>query len=249
MPLLPKLGQSALRGRIWGMETISTLRQAVLWPRDLSPVVPDAGAGDDVVVLIHGFFASAGAFRPMRARIERETGAHVASFTHAPGQSVRTIARKLARVVDRIPITSRVHIVGHSLGGIVARWYVQELGGHARVTQTISMASPFRGAPLARKLPFFVGRDLHEESATLARLRVSPYADRVPHTSIIAGEDHLVVPQESGAFHHGEVVVLAGRSHNSLLFDREVVRIVAAQVAARRSAASAPAASLLAKTG
>ena len=235
MAFLPELGFGALRGRMWGMETISTLRQAVLWPRDLSPVVPAACSdGDDVVVLIHGFFASAGAFRPMRARIERETGAHVASFTHAPGQSVRTIARTLARVVDRIPATSRVHLVGHSLGGIVARWYVQEMGGHARVTQTISMASPFGGAPLAGRLPFFVGRDLHVDSATLARLRASPHADRVPHTSIIAGEDHLVVPQGSGAFHHGEVVVLAGRSHNSLLFDREVVRIVAAQVAAHR---------------
>jgi triacylglycerol lipase len=244
MAFLPELGRSALRGRMWGMETISTLRQAVLWPRDLSPVVPEAcGDGDDVIVLIHGFFASAGAFRPMRARIERETGAHVASFTHAPGQSVRTIARKLARVVDRLPSTSRVHIVGHSLGGIVARWYVQELGGHARVTQTISMASPFGGAPLARKLPYFVGRDLLGDSATLVRLRTSPHAARVPHTSIIAGEDHIVVPRESGAFHLGEVVVLTGRSHNSLLFDREVVRIVAARVAAHRPATP------LAKTG
>ena len=244
MAILPKLGASASRGRVWGMETISTLRQAVLWPRDLSPVLPGAAAaGDDVVVFIHGFFASAGAFRPMRARIERETGAHVASFTHAPGQSVRTIARKLAHVVDRIPLTSRVHLVGHSLGGIVARWYVQELGGHTRVAQTISMASPFRGAPLAGRLPYFVGRDLHEGSATLARLRTGQHAARVPHTSIIAGADHLVVPSESAAFHHGEIVVLSGRSHNSLLFDREVVRIVAARVASVRAA------SPLAKTG
>ncbi len=245
MPSLPKLRaltSHASRGRIWGMETISTLRQAVLWPRDLAPVVPAARDGEDVIVLIHGFFASAGAFRPMRARLERETGARVASFTHAPGQSVRTIARTLAQVVDRVPRAARVHLVGHSLGGIVARWYVQELGGHARVTQTISLASPFGGAPLARKLPYFVGRDLHGESATLARLRHGPHASRVPHTSIIAGDDHLVVPEASGAFHHGEVVVLAGRSHNSLLFDRDVVRIVAAQVAARRG-------SPLAKTG
>ncbi len=244
MAFLPDLGRGALLGRLWGMETLSTLRQAVLWPRDLSPVVPEACAdGDDVVVLIHGFFASAGAFRPMRVRIERETGAHVASFTHAPGQSVRTIARKLARVVDRIPATSRVHLVGHSLGGIVARWYVQELGGHARVTQTISMASPFGGAPLAHKLPYFIGRDLRAGSATLVRLRTGANAERVPHTSIIAGEDHLVVPRESGAFQHGEVFVLAGRSHNSLLFDREVVRIVATQVAAHRPVTP------LAKTG
>jgi pimeloyl-ACP methyl ester carboxylesterase len=215
--------------RVWGLETLSTLRQAYLWPRDLTPVLPDCADNDDVVVLIHGFFASAGAFRPMRVRLERE-GARVATFTHAPGQGVRAIARRLARMVHAIPNGARVHVVGHSLGGIVARWYVQELGGHARVAQTISLASPFRGAPLAKRLPWLVGADLHATSSTLERLRASPHAVRVPHTSIIAGEDHLIVPQRSAAFDHGEVIVMSGRSHNSLLFDEEVARVIADRV-------------------
>jgi pimeloyl-ACP methyl ester carboxylesterase len=214
------------------LETLSTLRQAYLWPRDLTPVLPDCAVDDDVVVLIHGFFASAGALRPMRLRLERE-GARVATFTHAPGQGVRSIARRLARLVHAIPDGTRVHIVGHSLGGIVARWYVQELGGHARVAQTISLASPFGGAPLASRLPYLVGADLHAASTTLTRLRVSPHAARVPHTSIIAAEDHLIVPQRSAAFDHGEVIVMPGRSHNSLLFDDEVARIIADRVQAK----------------
>jgi triacylglycerol esterase/lipase EstA (alpha/beta hydrolase family) len=218
--------------RVWGLETLSTLRQAYLWPRDLTPVLPDCAVDDDVVVLIHGFFASAGALRPMRLRLERE-GARVATFTHAPGQGVRSIARRLARLVHAIPDGARVHIVGHSLGGIVARWYVQELGGHARVAQTISLASPFGGAPLAKRLPYLVGADLHAASSTLERLRASPYAARVRHTSIIAGEDHLIVPQRSAAFHHGDVFVMSGRSHNSLLFDEEVARIIADRVQAK----------------
>jgi pimeloyl-ACP methyl ester carboxylesterase len=222
------------KGRVWGLETLATLRQACLWPRDLGPVVPDAcEEGQDVVVLLHGFFASAGVFRPLRARLEG-AGARVASFTHAPGQTVRAIARALAHLVDEIPEHARVHVIGHSLGGIVARWYVQELGGHARVTQTISLASPFGGAPVARRFPFLVGADLHEDSSTLARLRRGPHAHRVPHTSIIAGEDHLVVPQRSGAFHHGDVFVMPGRSHNSILFDREVAELVTQRVRAAR---------------
>ena len=229
-----------LASRVWGMETLSTLRQAYLWPRDLAPVLPACDDDDDVIVLLHGFFASAGAFRPMRARLVRATGARVATFTHAPGQSVRSIARSLARLVDKMPRRTRVHVVGHSLGGIVARWYVQELGGHARVAQTISMASPFGGAPIARRLPYFVGADLHEDSATLARLRTSPHARRVPHTSIIAGEDHLVVPQRSAAFHEGDVVVIPGVSHNSLLYNDEVADIIAGRVLDDRA---------LAKTG
>ena len=222
--------------RVWGLETLSTLRQAYLWPRDLTPVLPECAADDDVVVLIHGFFASAGAMRPMRARLER-AGARVATFTHAPGQGVRAIARRLARLVHEIPHRTRVHVVGHSLGGIVARWYVQELGGHARVVQTISLASPFGGAPLARRLPWLVGADLHASSSTLERLRTGPHATRIPHTSIVAGEDHLIVPQRNGAFHHGDVVVMPGRSHNSLLFDEEVAEFIATKVRGDRTLA------------
>jgi pimeloyl-ACP methyl ester carboxylesterase len=228
------------KGRVWGLETLATLRQACLLPCDLGPVVPDGcREGDDVVVLIHGFFATAGVFRPLRSRLANETGARVASFTHAPGQTVRSIARALARLVDAIPHQARVHIVGHSLGGIVARWYVQELGGHGRVAQTISLASPFGGAPVARRFPILVGADLREGSSTLARLRRDPHAHRVPHTSIVASDDHLVVPQTSGAFHHGDVLVMQGRSHNSLLFDREVADVVAQRVLAVSGAAPA----------
>ena len=212
-----------------GDETLATLREAVLWPRDLAPVLPTVGAGEDVVVLIHGFFASAGVFRPMRARLERDANARVASFTHAPGFGVRSIARSLAQIVAKIPADARLHIVGHSLGGIVARWYVQELGGHTRVAQTISLASPFGGSPMAARFPWLVGADLHARSTLLERLRTGPHAPLVPHVSVVAGNDRLV-PPSGAAFHQGEVVHMAGRGHNTLLFDDEVIRLVVDRV-------------------
>lgn len=144
-----------------GAEGVATLREMALAPRDLAAVVPDARPGDDVVVLVHGFCATAGVFRPLRARLERETGARTATFTHAPGVRIRRIARNLAALVDRIPRGTRITVVGHSLGGVVARWYVQEMGGDSRVKRTISLASPFGGVEV---LPVLVGADLHEQS-------------------------------------------------------------------------------------
>src|SRR5579885_2866555 len=106
-----------------GAERLALLREVALVPRDLTAVVPEARPGEDVVVLVHGFLASAGVFRPLRARLERESGARVATFTHAPGLGVRRIAKQLAAIVDRIPRGTRITVVGHSLGGLVARWY------------------------------------------------------------------------------------------------------------------------------
>ena len=204
-------------------ETLATLREVALMPRDLAPVVPHATDEDDVVVLVHGFFASAGVFRPMKARLASEVGAKVASFTHAPGAGIERIARSLAKLVSKIPHTARVHLVGHSLGGLVSRWYVQELGGHKRVAQTISLGSPFGGTERARPFNFLVGAQLTRTSAVLARLRDRAHAHDVPHTSIVGGSDALVVPSESAVFPRGDFVVLEGRGHNSLLFDPESI--------------------------
>ena len=219
----------------FGAEAVSSLREVVLMARDLAPVLPAVKPGDDVVVLLHGFMATAGVFRPMRARLERDVHARVATFTHAPGAGVKRIARQLESLVRRIPLGARVHHVGQSLGGVVARWFVQEMEGHARVVQTISLGSPFGGTPVARRLPVLVGADLHEGSHLLARLRARAHVGAVPHTSIDAGADRLVVGVRNAVFPRSDAIVLEGRGHNSLLFDEEVVRIVAGRIRSRRA--------------
>ncbi len=220
-PVAPML---TLRAR--AHEAVATLREVALMARDIAPVLPDASDEDDIVVLVHGFLASAGVFRPLRARIEREAGAHVASFTHAPGAGVKSIAGALAALVDRLPPRARVHVVGHSLGGLVARWYVQELGGHARVAQTISLASPFGGTPLANRFPILVGRDLRPGSPLLRRLRARAQVHGVPHLSVAGASDTLVSQEAALAFPEGRRVVLPQRGHNTLLYDNMVADIV-----------------------
>jgi triacylglycerol lipase len=215
-----------------GKERLSFLREMTLMHRDLGPVVPEARPGDRVVVLVHGFGASAGVFRPLRARLEREAGACVATFTHAPCVGIRRIARSLEDLVNRIPKETRITVVGHSLGGVVARWYVQEMAGHARVERTISLGSPFGGVDVPK---YFVGADLHEESALLKRLRDRAPDFDVPHTSVVGAEDRLVVGVKTACLGVGDVVVLENRGHNTLLFDDEVAELVIERV--RRPAA------------
>lgn len=44
----------------------------------------------------------------------------------------------------------------------------------------------------------------------------------MPHTSIVAGEDRLVPGVKTACLGVGDVVILPGRGHNTLLFDPEV---------------------------
>jgi triacylglycerol esterase/lipase EstA (alpha/beta hydrolase family) len=206
-----------------GPERVALLREMALLGLDLTPVVPDVLPGDDVVVLVHGFLASAGVFRPLRARLEREAGARVATFSHAPGVGIRRIARQLGELVDRLPAGARITVVGHSLGGVVARWYVQEMGGHARIVRTISLASPFRGIDVPQLL---VGADLHGQSELLKRLRANAHVCGVPHTSVVAEDDTVVAGVNTACLGFGDVVVLPKRGHNGLLFCEKVASLV-----------------------
>ncbi|HZU82915.1 MAG TPA: alpha/beta fold hydrolase [Polyangiaceae bacterium] len=210
-----------------GGERLALLREVALMPRDLGMVVPDARPGDDVVVLVHGFLASAGVFRPLRSRLERETSARVATFTHAPCVGVRRIARQLADLIDQIPHGTRITVVGHSLGGVVARWYVQEMGGHARVRRTVSLAAPFRGVDVPQ---FLVGVDLCARSALLRRVRERAHLCGVPHTSVVAGADTTVVGVETACLGYGDVFVAEGCGHNALLFHEQVASLIIARL-------------------
>ncbi|MFT3767215.1 MAG: hypothetical protein QM820_17090 [Minicystis sp.] len=123
--------------------------------------------------------------------------------------------------------------MGHSLGGIVARFFALQ-ARDPRVVQTISLATPFAGVPRAAWLRLNSTRDLDTESPILRRIALHPEAASIPHLSIIAGADTLVDTPVAHALPGGDVQVMDGRGHNSLLFDAEVARAVERRILSRR---------------
>ncbi|WP_437667359.1 esterase/lipase family protein [Sorangium sp. So ce1182] len=243
-----------------GREVASFARQAVLLPYDtLAPVIP-AGTrdGDDVVIILHGLFASAGVLRPLRTSIERHAATsraprapgrpgavraeasagsvHTATMSYAPGPGVEALSERLAAIVSALPDGVRLHLVGHSMGGIVCRFFAQEVGD-PRIVQTISMASPFGGIPRAGLLGFGGARDLDVSSPILRRVLLGTARSSIPHLSIVAGADTLVRSPIAHALPGGEVRVMEARGHNTLLFDPEVATLVARRIVERRGGA------------
>lgn len=216
-----------------GREVAAFARQATLLHRDVAAIVPRRlEGGPDVVVLLHGLFASAGVLRPLRERIEERTGAHTASVSYVPGPGVEWVAERLASLVAQLPSGARVHLVGHSMGGVVARWFAQEHPGAASVVQTISLASPFGGTSRARLLPATAGRDIAPDSDLLRRLAArAAETAHVPHLSIVAGGDSVV--DGPAALPIGEVWVVPAVGHNALLYHARVAEVVADRVRAR----------------
>ena len=186
---------------------------------------------DDAVVLIHGLMATAGAFSPLLRRLRDELGVVVHTFTFAPGAGLDSIAQKIHRAIATHETARRIHLVGHSLGGLAARWYVQELAADPRVVQTISIASPFLGLDLADWFPDRLRRLVMPLSSQLARIvsEAPKHLARVPHLSIVADRDQLIQPTHAilpGAPHY----VLHDTGHNGSLFHARLHDALAQQI-------------------
>jgi pimeloyl-ACP methyl ester carboxylesterase len=247
IPTRPFAGRSALA--IAAREALAFARQGILLRHDLGyPVLPTGiVTGDDVVIFLHGIFATAGVVRPLRAAIEHHRWLHTAAVTYAPGPGVPALAARLDKLVRGIPAGARIHLVGHSLGGVVTRWYALE-SKDPRIVETISLAAPFGGVRTAAWLGLPTLRDLRPESDVLRTIRLHPRAASIPHLSIVAGADTLLQAPVSHALPGGDVLVMEDRGHNTLLFDEDVARAVerrvlsvkARVIAAQRAAAIQP---------
>jgi pimeloyl-ACP methyl ester carboxylesterase len=218
----------------FGREALALARQARLLRHDLTTIVPPSGHRD-VAVLVHGFLATAGVLRPLSEMLERDAGVGVASFTHTPGTSVATLAERLRALVGQLEHAERIHLIGHSIGGLAVRLFVQELGGDPRVVGTISIASPFAGARRARLLPGQLGRELEPGSELLQRLRVGAgRKPSVPHFAIAGTHDRVI--HAGSELSEWELLSVTGAAHNSVLYDPTVLRAVTARVRAARGA-------------
>lgn len=237
--------QMQLALRAIARESLALARQSWLMSRDLMPDLPGGDDASQVVVVIHGLLATAGALRVLRDRVEAETGLATASFSYPPWWGVVELSRRLNTFLAPLPPSTTLHLVGHSLGGLAARYFAQVHPRDPRVVQTLSLGSPFGGTTALAWLPDRLAAELRPGSPVLDAIDASwAAATHVPHTSIVASHDLLVRPPSSAAWSHGEVIDASGCGHNSLLFDRRVADWVVERIrrASGPSAACATAA-------
>src|SRR5262249_31975294 len=120
----------------------------------------------------------------------------------------------------------RIDLVCHSLGGLIARTWLQLLGGARRVDRCIMLGAPESGTYNAYWLPSRVRRELRPGSPLLRRLEATrASAASVRFSSIVAGSDNIVIPRVFCAS-EGELIHVADVGHMGLLFSPTVFRAV-----------------------
>jgi pimeloyl-ACP methyl ester carboxylesterase len=192
-----------------------------------------------VVLFVHGYGAAGAVFEPMRAEVERALGLPTADFTYRSFSSFERITSDLARFVDALGPGRRLDIVAHSLGGILARWYAQEMDGAARIDRLVTLATPHAGTASARLAPGPLRHVLLPGSVVVRRLAAGrARAAGVAHVAYVAGADLMVTPPASAAaLEDARVRWFEGLGHNAMLYDRDVQAGVVHELRARRPAA------------
>ena len=95
-----------------------------------------------------------------------------------------------------------VHLVGHSLGGVIIAQAALDRRLNGRVDTVITLGSPFGGSPWAGALPVIeIVRALRAGSPLLRRLASTPLPDGVRWLSVAANLDVIVPGLRSVPFH------------------------------------------------
>jgi triacylglycerol lipase len=183
------------------------------------------------VILIHGIDDTVRLFRRMQPFLERR-GFSVHSFNLTPNDgkaSLSLLARQVESYVrERLRTGEPFDLVGFSMGGMIARYYVQRLGGLARVRRLITIAAPHRGTWTAYLRNNPGARDMRPGSPFLKDLnRDADSLGGLSFTSIWTPLDLMIVPSTSSRLRVGRSIPVLGLVHPLMVRKARVLQLVA----------------------
>jgi pSer/pThr/pTyr-binding forkhead associated (FHA) protein len=85
----------------------------------------------------------------LRESLGYEVGKDLLEFAYDFHQDNRVSAAKLGAAIDRWGVNAPITLIGHSMGCLVARYYIERLGGKRRVERVILIGGPHVGTPHA----------------------------------------------------------------------------------------------------
>jgi pimeloyl-ACP methyl ester carboxylesterase len=208
-------------------------------PAQRGLLVGDVEAAGTPIVLVHGIFDNRSIFTLLRrGLLRRGFGQTYALNYSALTDDVRAVSQRLGTLIEQVCDETgheRVHVVGHSLGGLIGRYLVQRLGGDRRVHTLVTLGTPHGGTLPAHIVPLELARQMRIDSDLIAELAEPAPDCRTRFLAFWSDIDQLVIPQSHARVDHPDLrarnVLVRGVGHLSLPVDGRVVREIATTLA------------------
>ena len=118
----------------------------------IAPGVPANAATSTPVIFVHGYTGNASNWTTALSVFRAGGFTRLYTYNYNWAGSNETSAAGLRNMVNSVRSqtgASKVAIVNHSMGGLVTRWYLEELGGSANVSHVASIAGANHGTTFA----------------------------------------------------------------------------------------------------
>jgi len=216
----------------WGIAALlSAARPAGFFP------LPGARTrGPRPIIVLHGYAMNRANFLPLAYRMKRAGLGPIFGFEYWTLGRVAAGARQLGWFVDQVREATgaeTVDVIGHSMGGVVARYYVQLAGGDRHVAHLVTLGSPHAGTDVSRVGIGHPARELVLGSKLMTRLAAAPPPEHTEVTVIWSNGDALVPGARQLAFSGAEVIRYDDLGHVALLGSRRVARDIIARLLER----------------
>lgn len=232
-PVVPHL----VRGRVsaktllaeWGMSAaVSAAR-----PVGFLPLPGARRDGPRPIIVLHGYAMNRANFLPLAFRLSRKGLGPIVGFEYWTLGRTAAAARQLAWFVEHVQAMTgspQVDIIGHSMGGVVARYYVTLGGGDGAVHRLITIGSPHGGTDVSRIGIGHANRELFIGSKLVTRLAAAPRPQLTRLTTILSHSDALVPASHQAEIPGAERIVFDDLGHVAMLGSRRVAREIIARL-------------------
>ena len=208
-------------------------------PMQRGLVIGDVEAAGTPILLVHGMIDNRSIFTLLRRGLRRRGFGRVVSINYSPlTTDVRIAAAWLAEEVESLVTETgyeRIHVIGHSLGGLIARYYVTRLGGHERVHTLVTLGTPHGGTFNAYALPSNLCRQLRPGSALMRELGAAVPCCKTRFVAYWSDLDEMVFPQRNAKLNHPDLRVhnieIHATGHMSLPINGDVVHGISTALA------------------
>ncbi len=188
-----------------------------------------ATQGETPTLLLHGLFVSHSCWFWFKRQLKKQGITHIHCLNLSSWHNEEVLTELVAKKIDELRHqfgVDKVNIIGHSMGGIIARNYVQLRGGEDKVAKLICLGSPHGGTKLATFTLASLGKILLPGSAFLKRLNGTPFPAQVKLFNILTLKDNMVIPNTNCQSFWGENIELDQMGHTSLIYRKAAIEAV-----------------------
>lgn len=211
----------------WGMSmALSACRPAGFFP------LPGARqVGPRPIIVLHGYAMNRANFLPLAYRLARVGLGPIVGFEYWTLGRTAAAAKQLAWFVEHVQTMTgspQVDIIGHSMGGVVGRYYVTMLGGDGAVANLVTLGSPHWGTDVSKIGIGAPTRELLFGSKLVQRLAAAPPPRDTRLLMILSHADALV-PANAQLAHdipRADRIVYDDLGHVAMLGSRRVARAI-----------------------